>query len=146
MRERWMEGLWLGKRFNSDENVVVKMNDGGVVRTRSVQEMPVQLTTEMVDKNTGQPWQPTTSAKMKEYPDIERSEFNHKEEDDTEKSIPRSMPIMRAMLDKLGYTNSCQQCRMMIRGDSSKTSIGTQRNVEKGLRRQLPRMRSIVRS
>ena len=31
--ERWFEGIWLGKRFHTDEHVVVDLASGGVMRT-----------------------------------------------------------------------------------------------------------------
>ena len=58
--ERWFEGLWLGKRFHTEEHFVMKLSDGTIVRTRSVQCMPQKLDRAMVDKIEGTPWAPTS--------------------------------------------------------------------------------------
>ena len=39
MTERWLLGTWLGKRFTTDEHVIA-LEDGKVVRTRSVKCKP----------------------------------------------------------------------------------------------------------
>ena len=41
MMERWLPGIWLGKRFTTDEHVV-GLENGKVVRTRSVRQRPVR--------------------------------------------------------------------------------------------------------
>ena len=39
MRERWLEGVWIGKRWNSEEHLIA-CDDGRVVRARSVHVFP----------------------------------------------------------------------------------------------------------
>ena len=54
----WLEELWLGKRFHSEEHIVMNVGDGAIVRTHSVQEMPQKLDQSMVDKIDGTSWAP----------------------------------------------------------------------------------------
>ena len=58
MTERWFEGVWLGKRFHTEEHLVAPSVDGVVVRTRSVQPMPNAVTMELLDRMVGAPWAP----------------------------------------------------------------------------------------
>ena len=40
IQERWIEGIWLGSRFNTFEHLVSRRSNGVVVRTRAVREIP----------------------------------------------------------------------------------------------------------
>ncbi len=73
MSERWFEGLLLGRRFSSDERLVMRLSDGVVVRTRSIQELPSPLAMEIVDAVQGEPWQP--NGVVKATAEFERAEL-----------------------------------------------------------------------
>ena len=56
MFERWFEGLYLGMRFHSKVAVVMRLSDGVMVRTRSIQRQKRDVTMEMLNKLVGVPW------------------------------------------------------------------------------------------
>ena len=117
MQERFFEGLWLGRRFNSDENIVIKLEDGQVVKTRAVQEIPVKLTFGMLTQVRGQPWQPSGTPKAPS-PDetVEQPDFPIEETQEDHAPQTRAMQVTRAMLDKFGLsTQVCHKCRLMAR-------------------------------
>ena len=60
MAPRWLPGTWLGKRWSSDEHLVA-LQDGSVVRTRSVRARPVEDAWSLgrTQEIKGQPWGPT---------------------------------------------------------------------------------------
>jgi hypothetical protein len=53
--ERWFEGIWLGKRFHTEEHIVADMKSGKVMRTRSIKQLPVETTWEDINKIGGKP-------------------------------------------------------------------------------------------
>ena len=59
MVERCFEGLYLGMRFHTNEAVVLRLLDGVMVRTRSIQSQERQVSKDMLDKLVGVPWDPT---------------------------------------------------------------------------------------
>ena len=62
MLERWVQGVWLGKRFTTDEHVI-GLENGNVLRTRNVRPKSLEDTWNMeeIDKIKGQPWDPSVS-------------------------------------------------------------------------------------
>ena len=62
MLERWVQGVWLGKRFTTDEHVIGHEN-GKVVRTRNVRPKSLEdaWNMEEIDKIKGQPWDPSVT-------------------------------------------------------------------------------------
>ena len=56
MMERWVQGVWLGKRFTTDEHVI-PLENGKVVRTRNVQPKSLEdgWKFDEIDKIKGQP-------------------------------------------------------------------------------------------
>ena len=58
---RWLEGIWLGTRFDASEHIVAI----DIVRTRGVQAMPVEVrwNRDTVVAIIGQPWAPTTTVR-----------------------------------------------------------------------------------
>ena len=123
MQERWLEGLYLGKLWGSDE-FIISTNDGKVVRARAVTPRPngVQLTTEMIRTVQGHPWNPTgvithadvrpTAAPVPMQPNPATPKV----------PIPRGFRITERMLKKFGYTEGCPHCRALERGDNRGTS------------------------
>ena len=63
MSERWYEGMWLGKRFHTEEHLVARATDGVVVRPRSVQSLPNAISMDLLNKIVGAPWAPTSVMK-----------------------------------------------------------------------------------
>ena len=58
MEPRWMKGLWLGKRFGSEEHIV-STPEGNVIRSCAVKPHPeIQWDTELFDALKGSPWNP----------------------------------------------------------------------------------------
>ena len=62
MTERWVPGIWLGKRFLSDERLV-GIEDGSICVSSSVRLMPdsESWSVECVNKIRGTPWCPKGS-------------------------------------------------------------------------------------
>ena len=126
MVPRWVPGTWLGKRFTTDEHVI-SLDDGKVVRTRSVRAKPEEDSWNIADINKvkGQPWDPSmtlTYAKLAEqrFPTI--PELTPAEEEYRPK--PRANRITAAELEKTGWTIGCPKCRAMQEGDTTKGTVG----------------------
>ena len=62
MLERWVQDVWLGKRFSTDEHVI-GLESGKVVRTRNVRPKTLEDTWkwEEIDKIKGQQWDPSAT-------------------------------------------------------------------------------------
>lgn len=56
--ERRFPCIWLGMRFHTHEHLVAREVDGGVVRTRTLKEMPEQMTMEKIMNIHGAPAPP----------------------------------------------------------------------------------------
>ena len=120
MTERWFEGVWLGKRFHTEEHLVARSVDGVVVRTRSVQPIPTEVTMEILDQVRGAPWAPTGVAKSTE--DVHPASTTPEEPVEYhEPFMPRSMKITKAVIEKFGYSTRCLRCRAMSQGDTRTT-------------------------
>ena len=125
MAERWVQGVWLGKRFTTDEHVI-GLENGKVVRTRSVMPIPLEGTWkyDYIDNIKGQSWDPSvalTSEKLalEKFPRIE--EPTPAEEEYVTK--PRAHAITRADLENTGWTPGCNKCRAMQSGDRLRTNF-----------------------
>ena len=59
MTERWHLGMWLGKRFHTEEHVVARKRDGLVIRFRAVKAMPEETTLDDLDNIKGSPRTPS---------------------------------------------------------------------------------------
>ena len=57
-----MQGVWLGKRFTTDE-CIIGLENGKVVRTMNVRPKSLEDTWsfEEIDKIKGQPWDPSVT-------------------------------------------------------------------------------------
>ena len=55
MTERWHLGMWLGKRFHTEEHIVARKGDGLVIRFRAVKAMPEETTLDDLDNIKGSP-------------------------------------------------------------------------------------------
>ena len=121
MTERWIPGVWLGKRSSTDEHVV-GLDNGKVVRTRSVRQRPTEdmWNSEEVNKVKGQPWDPsitmTYERLMKERYPMPEEPGTVVQEDVVLK--PQSHKIMEKDLRKAGgWTKECRTCEAMRRKD-----------------------------
>ena len=129
MQERWVEGIWLGSRFNTIEHLVSRRSDGVVVRTRAVREIPRQVQKSDLDSIVGQP-KATQGVQRKEKFEIPRTCVAPPTEPamptsgpDPFRPVPRAVYIMKAMLEKHGNAANCGKCRAIQRCQSQ-TTIG----------------------
>ena len=125
MSDRWLEGIWLGKTFSSDEHIV-SMMDGSVVRARAVRAFPEgeKWSAEAVDLLKGKPSDPTGTMKEERHEvsiEIPRAPA---EPEPAGTAIPRGMKITSEMTDQFGYTPGCSKCDALRRGDTSRPTLG----------------------
>ena len=109
----------MGKRFNTNEDIVARDEDGKVIRTSCVKLLPLDLLKwETVEAITGTPWDP--SAKAENFNgEIARPSFEETGGDQATGPIdvpppprvqtptPRSVRITPDMVKKLGYSERC---------------------------------------
>ena len=130
MAERWFEGLYMGMRFHTNEAVVMRLLDGVMVRTRSIQSQERQVSKDMLDKLVGVPWDPTGVVRARVSGGTDEGEHvipaREVGEDGmpvTRELIPRSMYITGDMVKQYGPTPGCPKCRAVARADSSQHSM-----------------------
>ena len=130
MTERWLPGLWVGKRFHTNEDVVIRESDGAAVRTKAVKVMPEPLTAEMLSRIRGIPSAPK-GAVQDDVPDVEVPRVSdgpegepEGPEGEPEMPVPRSMRITQDVVERLGYSDKCLKCRCWARGDYSRPGLG----------------------
>ena len=126
MMERWVQGVWLGKRFTTDEHMI-GLENGKVVRTRNVRPKTLEDTWnfEEIDKIKGQPWDPSVTLT---YEKLAQEKFPRIEEPTPAEEeyvyMPRSHMITKADLTKAGgWTPGCRTCKAMKDGDHSRTNL-----------------------
>ena len=73
MAERWLEGIWLGKCFQSGEHFIA-IQGGDVVRARSVRERPstIEATWEELEDIRTFPWMTTSTVKEGSVAEVTR--------------------------------------------------------------------------
>ena len=118
MQPRWLHGLWLGLRPESDE-VLVGTTEG-VFKARSIKRKPYETrwSHEQITSMRGTPWRPCPhltddSIRIKpptcssaEPPRATESEASSA----TDPIAPRRLRIERRDLEKVGYTPGCPGC------------------------------------
>ncbi len=125
---RWLEGIWLGTRFESCEHVVA-MDDGSVVRTRSVQAFPEETRwdADRILGVTGKPWAPTGTTRATR-PSAPQSEVPARGDDHAHGGdrgpLPRGMLVRRKHVEKFGFTEKCRKCRAIREGDLTQPTLG----------------------
>ena len=129
MSARWAKGIWLGKRFSSEEHLI-GLADGSVVRSGAVKPHPeVEWDSGLFDGIKGAPWDPLGDGVRAEYAragvrdgDLPSVVVPRGAED----PVPpvRSMPITHAMCLRYGYTLGCRKCDALQSGDYSQPSLG----------------------
>ena len=125
MTERWVPGIWLGKRFLSDERLV-GIEDGSVCVSSSVRLMPdsESWSVEWVNKVRGTPWCPKGSGPGSEEDTVVEVilagnplDAGHPQpRKQREEGAPREVYITKEHIVKFGYTASCLKCRAMREG------------------------------
>ena len=109
MRERWMDGVFLGRTHESDEALVMTM-EGDVVRARSVtpREENIKVTKEMLLKLKTYPWEGLgTISHESELPE-RRTEEARPEGGSQDTPVPRDLRVTEAAIGKFGYTEDAR--------------------------------------
>ena len=126
LEERWMEGIWLGKKKNSGEHIIAS-REKDICKSASVRQKleSESWNTAAILDITGTPW--NLSGKREELPEqqarISESPVpvsEDVEEEEEEEPIARDLPIRKDLLEKFGYASNCHKCQNMLRGISSK--------------------------
>ena len=125
MSDRWLEGIWLGKTFSSDEHIV-SMMDGSVVRARAVRAFPEgeKWSAESVSMLKGKPSDPTGTMKEVRHEGKVEIPRAPAEPDPAGVARPRGMKITSEMTTRFGYTPGCSKCDALRRGDTSRPTLG----------------------
>ena len=135
MAPRWQAGIWLGKRFSSEEHLVGTA-DGSVGRSCAVKVHPDgawDRELSFLNKIRGSPWNPIGVVAAEGAEEVERSNevprVIHRNAPMPPPPVPtlpkvRSARIDRTYLEKFGYTPDCRKCRAIIDGDESLVSLG----------------------
>jgi len=138
MAPRWIPGVWLGKRFSSEEHVVA-MGGGRVVRARAVRSLPEasMWVKEDVLGIIGVPWKPSgvLEGDGEKLPEVPRVFIEAEEPDVATKS--RGMKIMPKHLGRVGYTKNCPKCHDLASGERSLTSRGHSAECRKRVEEEL---------
>jgi hypothetical protein len=120
--ERWFEGIWLGKRFHTEEHIVADLKSGKVMRTRSIKQLPVETTWEDINMISGKPWAPRGgNAYRNESPKAVSKESEVIPEKFV--FVPKAVKITEAVLQDYGYSDNCKRCEAMVKGKASYVGI-----------------------
>jgi hypothetical protein len=120
--ERWLEGIWLGKRFHTEEHIVSDLKSGKVMRTRSIKQMPVETTWEDINRVAGKPWAP--SGGFEEQEEIPRAVSTETEVvPERIVFVPKAVKKTESVLQDFGYSDNCKRCEAMVKGKSSYVGI-----------------------
>lgn len=122
MTERWVEGCWVGKRWNSDEHKVI-LEDGNIHYFRSVEILDEKRRwrKDLIDWVKCTPWKKfkIESAGSDEPKVIPFTPLEVKESVEYKPVIPdystRSFRITDDMIHKFGYIKGCIRCEAMRR-------------------------------
>ena len=124
MEPRWPVGIWLGKRFATEEHIVGTQN-GTIIRCGAVKPHPEgQFCRALFDGIRGSPWNPTGKeetageAVIEHQGDIPRAPAQVP-------SVPpvRNFKIIREYVERFGYTPGCTKCQMIVDGDLSQPGL-----------------------
>ena len=129
MAARWLPGVWLGKRFATDEHVVA-MEDGTVVRADAVREFPGQrFDKDLLDKIIGAPWDLRGTGSEQGGGEREDPRAGDVRQALVIEPTPMTLPVARRLmitkdiLDKVEYTDGCRKCRDILEGDRSRPGL-----------------------
>ena len=129
MEARWEKGMWLGKRFATEEHIV-STAAGVVARCSAVRAHPdIQYDSHLFDALIGLPWDPAGKNKtdeandpVEEVRDLPRVVVARGEDMDIPKV--RRMHIDRDMISRFGPTPGCPKCVAIRIGDNSRPALG----------------------
>ena len=146
--ERWFEGLYMGMRCHTNEADVMRLSDSVMVRTRSIQRQERNVTTEMLNKLVGVPWDPTGVVRARvdggHHDGVHVIPGQSSSEDGlpvTREQTPRSMYITSDLIRQYGPTAGCPKCRSAVEEIPSIRRCRTQvlaRNASKDLSEMTP--------
>ena len=142
MSERWFEELHMGMRVRTNEAILMRLSDGVMVRTRSIQRQEREVTKEMLYKLVGVPWDPTRVVRA-------RADRGHHDGEHVipgqisnadglpinREQTPRSMYITSDLIWQYGPTPGCPKCRSVARGDSINQTLPHSRACREGIER-----------
>ena len=143
MASRWEVGVWLGKRFGSEEHIIA-MEGGKVGRCAAVKEHPEQLWNRtLFDQIRGSPWNPS-GVVHEEGPDdlptrgveLPRCTVEEAQESD-EKNKSRDFKILRGYLEEYGYTPGCNKCGAIERGDETQPTLAHDAKCRERIKKKL---------
>ena len=128
MGTRWEKGMWIGKRFASDEHII-STSAGLVARSAAVKPHPeLAFDSALFDSLLGLPWDPEGKNKEGlhevpegggELPRVDVPRGLH-----AEVPQPRGFKISREMIERFRPTDTCRKCQALIAGDHSLTALG----------------------
>ena len=113
MKERWMSGLYLGKRPGSEENLVMT-EEGKVVRARAIKEMHKTLRMEALDKLMGTPHDPVGTLRAAVRDERRGDELVAPEVEDDSKYLPKRVQITKPIIEQFGPTSGCRKCQAVM--------------------------------
>ena len=115
MCERWLDGYYLGKVWQTDEDIIM-LCDGQVVKTHAVIARPAntRVTLAELEKVKGMPWGEKGAI---HHGETQPAPVRQREADIPPDPVPapRSFRINAEMLARFGYTPNCPQCQAMRR-------------------------------
>ena len=116
MQERWGTGIWIGKRWVTDEHLV-SLPNGRVVGARDVRAAPAD---EAFDKKLflGVRGTPSNPSALEQGEDgilrnIPRAPVERVEQP-TSGPVPRQVILHKSYFVRWNYTNGCLKCRAML--------------------------------
>ena len=115
MTERWFEGIWLMKRFHTEEHVVADLQNGKVVRARSIRKIPQEITAVDLRRVIGKPWAP--SGNFDEGEDVKRGLLPVEEVlPERMDNAPRAVKFTNQILEAFGFSENCPSCLAKVNG------------------------------
>lgn len=124
MRERWIPGLWLGKRWTTDGHIV-SVASGRDVRARDVRLFPKDraFDREYFNNIVGTPSNPSAVESADVLHEVPRAPVQ-KEDEPTAAPTARRVTLHRSYFDKFGFSANCPKCRALLRGEEASGSAG----------------------
>ena len=126
MKERWGSGIWLGKRWSSDEHLV-SMGNGKIVRARDVRPMP---DSESFDAALllGVKGTPSNPSAAEDNPDGDLREVPRvpveRPPEAVANPVARRAVLQRSYFERFGYTAGCRKCEDILGGDENRSTAG----------------------
>ena len=133
MQARWAKGIWLGKRFATEEHIIAT-TDGTVARSGAVKLHPeIEYDSELFDGIIAAPWDPVGKNKG-----LAPAEGEEQVKDLPKLVVPRvgneggpavrRVLITRAYVQRFGPTPDCSKCRAILAGDNANPTLAHSRD------------------